>query len=74
MRVTEENIQKVSDRVYGLRQQWRCRVKVKDIVHRPASVAFLLLSIVYSYSLLSALLLNDPQMEKTGFLKYLGTA
>lgn len=74
MKITENNFQKVSARVHGLRQQWRCRIKVKDFVHQPASVTFFVLSVLCSYGLLSLFLLDHYQIENLGFVRYLGKA
>ena len=71
MKITEKNIRKVSDRVYGFRQQWRCRVQVKNVVHYAASPVFFLLSIFYIYPVLSVILFNDTPGETLPLLAFL---
>ncbi len=74
MKITEKNIQRVSDRVHALRQHWQCRRKIRDIVHRVASCAFSLLSIVYAYNFLHLILPKELQGASLGILDYLGKA
>lgn len=71
MKITEKNIQKVSDRVYNLRQHWRRRVKIKNVVHQVASSVFFVLSIVCAYSLLDIILLDEAQGKGYGLLTML---
>ena len=74
MKITEQNIQKVSDRVYHLRQQWRRRVRISHVVHYVASSVFFLLSVVYAYSLLPLFLPKELQGNSSYLLGYLGRA
>ena len=71
MKITEKNFPKVADRIYRMRQHWRRRVKVGNVVQYVATVAFFVFSLLWACHMLPVWLAENLAQKDLGFTRYI---